>query len=255
MSNPLNRPLTIIFCLPGNSFSNNFLMSWSGLLQYCFSHQIQPIISCKQSSCVYFVRNMCLGADVTRGKNQKPFNGEINYDFIMWIDSDQVFAVEHFIQLLKHDKDVVSGLYLMSNKTHYTAVKDWDEEHFKKNGSFEFMCRYDLMQWINKNADKSKLHQQKTQNGEIIYDIKDCELPLMEVTYTGLGWTLIKKGVFEQMEYPWFYGKRMVINDGEKEMVDYTSEDVTFFLNLKEKGIKAYVDVKAIVGHEKSFVI
>ena len=74
-NNPLNKPLTIVFCLPGNKFSHNFLLSWSELMMYCVTHNIRPIISCKQSCNIYMVRSMCLGADILRGTKQKPFNG------------------------------------------------------------------------------------------------------------------------------------------------------------------------------------
>ena len=57
-TNPLKRPLTIVFCLPGETFSHHFLKSWSELLMYCITHQIRPIISSHQSSNVHFVRNI-----------------------------------------------------------------------------------------------------------------------------------------------------------------------------------------------------
>ena len=139
-NNPLNKPLTIVFCLPGNKFSNHFLLSWSELLIYCFTHNIKPFISCQQSSNVYHVRSMCLGADVIKGTKQKPFNG-MDYDFIMWIDSDQVFSVEAFTNLLRHNKDVVSGMYLMKSGTHFPVVENWDENYFIENGTFHiFFC-------------------------------------------------------------------------------------------------------------------
>ena len=34
------------------------------------------------------------------------------------------------------------------------------------------------------------------------------------VDYTGFGWVLIKKGVFENMEYPWFAPKMQVFESG-----------------------------------------
>jgi hypothetical protein len=33
---------------------------------------------------------------------------------------------------------------------------------------------------------------------------KDGKEDLIEVAYTGIGFMLIKKGVFERLEYPWF---------------------------------------------------
>ena len=191
-TNPLNRPLTIVFCLPGTTFTHNFLKSWSELLLYCVTHQIRPVLSSHQSSNVHFVRNMCLGADVLRGKDQKPFDGKLDYDFIMWIDSDQVFSVRSFISLLKHDTDVISGLYLMKNGQEYTAVQNWDESNFLNKGSFDFLTRKSLMQWLDENAD-GEIENKKDEMGNPYKDYSKCKIPLMPVSYSGLGWTLVKK--------------------------------------------------------------
>ena len=266
-TNPLNRPLTIVFCLPGTTFTHNFLKSWSQLLLYCVTHQIKPIISSHQSSNVHFVRNMCLGANVLRGKDQKPFDGKLDYDFIMWIDSDQVFSVNSFISLLKHDTDVISGLYLMKNGYQYTAVQNWDESNFLNKGSFDFLTRKSLMQWLDENVD-GEIEDKKDEMGNPYRDYSKCKIPLMPVSYSGLGWTLVKKGVYEKLSYPWFYGTKITMNKSvsvgdddnsdvteNREIVDYTSEDVTFFLNLKKIKVTPYVDPSSIIGHEKSIVL
>ena len=266
-TNPLNRPLTIVFCLPGTTFTHNFLKSWSELLLYCVTHQIRPVLSSHQSSNVHFVRNMCLGADVLRGKDQKPFDGKLDYDFIMWIDSDQVFSVRSFISLLKHDTDVISGLYLMKNGQQYTVVQNWDESNFLNKGSFDFLTRKSLMQWLDDNAD-GEVEDKKDEMGNPYKDYSKCKIPLMPVSYSGLGWTLVKKGVYEKLSYPWFYGTKITMNKSvsigdnddsdvteNREIVDYTSEDVTFFLNLKKINVTPQVDVSSMVGHEKSIVL
>lgn len=46
----------------------------------------------------------------------------------------------------------------------------------------------------------------------------------MEVAYAGMGCMLVRKGVFEAMEYPWFEPKKHEIG----ECVDYSMEDVSF---------------------------
>ena len=266
-TNPLNRPLTIVFCLPGTTFTHNFLKSWSELLLYCVTHQIRPVLSSHQSSNVHFVRNMCLGADVLRGKDQKPFDGKLDYDFIMWIDSDQVFSVRSFISLLKHDTDVISGLYLMKNGQQYTVVQNWDESNFLNKGSFDFLTRKSLMQWLDDNAD-GEVEDKKDEMGNPYKDYSKCKIPLMPVSYSGLGWTLVKKGVYEKLSYPWFYGTKITMNKSvsigdddnsdvteNREIVDYTAEDVTFFLNLKKINVTPQVDVSSMVGHEKSIVL
>jgi hypothetical protein len=263
--NPLKKPLTIVFCLPGTTFSHNFLKSWSKLLVYCLTHKITPFISSHQSSNVHFVRNMCLGADVFRGKEQKPFDGKLDYDFIMWIDSDQVFSVNSFISLLKHDKEVVSGLYLMHDGKQYTAVRNWDEVNFLNKGSFEFLNKKTLLEWLDENAD-GEIEEKKDQTGNSYKDYSKCNIPLMPVSYTGLGWTLVKKGIYEKLNYPWFYGTKITLNKtfsigdddditDNREIVDYTAEDVTFFLNLKNINVTPYVDVCSFVGHEKHVVL
>ena len=72
----------------------------------------------------------------------------------------------------------------------------------------------------------------------------------MEVSHTGFGFLLIKKGVFESMTYPWFKPIEKRIGD----MVDFTMEDVSFCLRAKEAGFKIYIDPQVIVGHEKKVV-
>ena len=217
----------IIFCLPGKDFSNHFLMSWSELLIWCVQNKIQPLISNQYSPLLYYVRNMCLGGDVLKGTKQKPFGGEVDYDYIMWIDSDTVFNPDHFKKLLEADKDIISGLYKMSDNTHYATVEKMDDEYFKEHGSYKFVKKEDI----------------------------ENRKELMEVDYTGFGWILMKKGVIESLEYPWF---RPVWHEMEKDGVqikDFTMEDVAFCEMIRDKGYKILIDPEVIVGHEKSFVI
>ena len=217
------RPLTVVFCLPGNSFSGKFLECWTNLLAFCLANNIQPILSRKNSCNIYYVRNMCLGADVSRGKNQKPFNGQIDYDYIMWIDSDILFTPEQFVRLLNHNQDIVSGIYCMEGGQYLATVKDWDEEYFKQNGCFKFITLKEI----------------------------EGQKDLIGVSYTGMGFMLVKKGVFESMEYPWFKPIEKQIGD----MVDFTMEDVSFCLRVKKKGYRVFVDPCVRVGHEKKVVL
>ncbi len=73
------------------------------------------------------------------------------------------------------------------------------------------------------------------------------------VDYTGFGWVLIKKGVFENMEYPWFAPKMQVFESGGVQ--DMCGEDVSFCLDAKEAGIETWCDPRIRVGHEKTRVI
>ena len=65
-----------------------------------------------------------------------------------------------------------------------------------------------------------------------------------------MGFMLIKKGVFESMEYPWFKPIEKRIG----QMVDFTMEDVGFCLTAKERRYKILIDPMVRVGHEKKVV-
>ena len=220
------KPITIVFCIPGNRFTDNFLKSWTNLFAWCINNNINPLLSNSYDSNVYYVRNMCLGADLKRGKNQKPWNNEVNYDYIMWIDSDMVFSPKNFEDLLKMDKDIASGIYKMSNQIHYATVENWDKTHFEEHGSFEFL------------TDDIISKKEKT---------------IFPIEYTGFGWVLIKKGVVENMEYPWFRPEWDSFKNGE--ILEFCSEDVGFCQNIIKKGYQIYVNTEIIIGHEKSLII
>jgi len=166
---------------------------------------------------------MCLGADVLRGKNQIPFNGEINYDYTMWIDSDIIFTPEQFAQLLAHkDKDIVGGIYLMEGGAAYPVVKEWNIDYFQKNGVFEFL----------------KVNDPSIQNGKPF-----------EVAYTGFGFVLVKKGVFEKISYPWFPPEFFEFGN---DISDFCSEDVGFCRKATSAGFKVWIDPTIVLRHEKT---
>ncbi len=214
---------TIVFCLPGKNFSGKFLECWTELVAYCLKSGIRPVLSRKQSCNIYYVRNMCLGADVGRGKDQKPFDGKIDYDYLMWIDSDIVFSPKQFQRLLDHNEDIVSGIYAMEGGQSLATVEQWDEDFFKKNTHFEFLTPEEI----------------RGRND------------LIEVAYTGMGFMLVKNGVFESLEYPWFKPLEKRIGD----MVDFTMEDVAFCLRVREAGFKVFIDPEVRVGHEKNAIL
>ena len=69
------KPLVII-CVPGNKFSGRFLKCWTEAVMSLAEHY-ELCLSNAYSSQVNFARTLCLGADVMRGHNQVPFNGEL----------------------------------------------------------------------------------------------------------------------------------------------------------------------------------
>ena len=220
------KPLTVIFCIPGGPFSHNFLKCWTALYGFCLENNIRPILVNPQSSVVYYARNLCLGGDVRRGINQKPFDGKINYDYLMWIDSDMVFSVKDFTTLLNMNKPIASGIYKMQDDKKYATVENMDDNYYVTQGSYEF---------LNENNIK---------------DMPDT----FEVDYTGFGWILFKKGIFESLEYPWFSPEWKKF-DKETNMREFTSEDVGICSKLIKKGYKIIVNKNLKIGHEKSWIL
>jgi len=219
-----NKPLRVVFCIPGNRFSNQFLISWTNLVGFCYLNNIEPMLSSAYNSNVYYVRNLCLRADERLGKDQPPFQGQIDYDYIMWLDSDMVFKPEDFTALLDMKVDIATGIYKMADGTLYSTVKDCNDEYFLKNGHYEFLTD----------------------------ELLEKEEDIFEVDYNGFGFMLVKKGVYENLEYPWFRPEWESIGEGIKT---FTSEDVGFCRQAIKAGYKIKANKKVIIGHEKSCIL
>ena len=215
--------MRIVFCMPGREYSREFLLAWSDLLMQATSKGHQCMISQQYSSVVHFARAKCLGGDVLKGADQKPFQGQVPYDAIMWIDSDIVFKPEDFFKILESPHDVTAGLYMMEDLAHFAAVKDWNEDYFKKFGTFKFIRPDDIV-------------------GAPRY---------MPVAYAGMGWMLIRKDVVENLKYPWFWSDLQHIGD----LTDMSSEDVAFCRALNNAGHTVHVDTQLRVGHQKKMII
>ena len=265
LARQLIRGKTIVFCLPGRGVSYNFLKSFVSLSFDLVQAGAAIQISQDYSSMVNFARCKCLGANVLRGPNQLPWDGKLNYDYQLWIDSDIVFNTEKFYQLIlnaipaeaitkeevkqvvknekgedveqkgftlkvdsEKEREIVAGWYCTEDgKT--TSVAHWlDEDDFRTNGG--------------------------VMNHETIDSISKRKKPFT-VDYTGFGWLLIKKGVFENegMPYPWFAPKMQVFESGEVQ--DMCGEDVSFCLDAKEAGFEIWCDPRIRVGHEKMRII
>ncbi len=236
MTEQVEKKKRIIIAIPGNHFSNHFLMSWTRTLDVLWKKNYELVVLNRYSSFVTFSRMQTLGLDVSRGPDQKPFNGELDYDIWMTIDSDIVFTPENVIELIENTDihPVVSGLYLMQDIKHYACVGEWDEDYFIKNGTFKFLTPEDIDNYKKETGQK-----------------------FMEVAYNGMGFFACKKGVIESLKYPYFDRPTQEIKDatGKIIMRDICSEDVGFCKNLKDAGINVYVNCNIRVGHEKSYVI
>lgn len=229
-------PKKVMLGLPGCKFSATFLACLVQSLFHVWQEKRYDIVlSMGYSSFVAFSRMKTLGLDVKRGPDQKPFD-DAHYDVFVTIDDDVVFTPQQFVSLIEgtDNHPVVSGMYKMANATNFACVKDWDEDHFRKNGAFHFLTPDDVKKWKEDTKEK-----------------------YMEVAYNGMGFFACRKDVLDKLQYPYFWAPLQEIKDeaGKVVMRDMCSEDVAFCKNIRDAGMKVFVDTDIIVGHEKNFVV
>ena len=168
-----------------------------------------------------YARNMCLGAHVLRGKDQKPFGGKFtDWDVAIWIDSDVVITPQQIQELVDHKLDFVSGLYLMENGLEYAAMRDLDDEYFLKNAHYQALTSEDI-------KGKRKL---------------------LEVDYCGFGCCVTSKKLLYDMEYPWFRSEMVMLNENVQ---DRDMEDHYFCTAARKKGYQLWIDTGITCPHLK----
>ena len=219
----------VVIALPGKEFSGTFLMQWSESLLKLSQLGYKIALTNDYSAYVPFTRMMTLGLDTMRGNEQKPFDGKVEYDVWVTIDSDIIFKAKQLIELIE-DTDkfpVISGVYRMSNSKYIAAVREWNLAHFIKNGVYEFI-------------DPETLDE----------DVKHHE-----VAYVGMGFMACTREVLEKIEYPYFnYPTEELQVDG-KTISQVFSEDVSFSKRVTDAGYKIVINTDLRLGHEKKIIM
>ena len=194
--------MKVIFCIPGSSVSNNFFRCWSDLIKELPSMEIEWELITEYYPYVHVVRSKIVKKAL-----------EKDYDYLMWLDNDIDFKVDDFKRLLEHAKnhDIVSGVYLAQKSGNIYYIPT------------EFAC-------IGLDGDRLSKFNYSTQS------------ELIQVKANGMGFMMVKKGVFEAIEEPF----DMTLNKGE---------DIVFQTKALFRGFKSYVDPNLIVGHEKTFIM
>jgi hypothetical protein len=209
-----------VICIPGETFSSNFLMSWSNSLIELTKKSEDFIFINTYSSIVSHTRNQLIRSfpgQQSNNKNILPFNGELEAKKIIFIDDDMVWNFEDLAKILKSKEDIVSGFYRMN------CFKNDNELAAMKNGDF----------LISK-------------------DIKN-KTELIELDYVGLGFIAINFEVFKKIKFPWF--ETFDLFDKKNENVLSIGEDFDFCKKAKAVGYKIYGDPTIKIGHEKRKIL
>lgn len=225
----------IIFCLPGRTYSGRFLVNLTNLTTSLTVNKCLIYMSQNESSCIHRLRNTCGGGTALDGLLQTPFKrSNIDYDYILWIDSDVFFTNQDFINLVKVDKDIVAGWY--TDESGNPSCGFFDKTYKKiKQKKTDLISNHPIY-------DKDNIYSFSFD------DSVEEKIEPYRVDWCGMGWVLMKKGVMEKIHYPWFAPRNVRISDSH---VDCLSEDISFQLNLKEAGVDIWLHPGVKVGHEK----
>ena len=160
----------VMIGLKGATYSNQFLVAWTMSLNYLWKNTSYEIFLVQGfSTNQYVARLQTLGIDMTKDKDQKPFQG-MDYDVFVMIDPESLFKPEDIatlIDLAVNKHDAVSGLYLITPDQYYASDATGKE--------------------LLKSTDVAK-------------DDKET----VDVAFTGLGFFACKKKVLDALEYPYF---------------------------------------------------
>jgi hypothetical protein len=229
------QKIDYIFCQPGNPSSGPQALALeaarTNLARTGKSIGIMPAYC----SDVYAVRNGCLGGDGEK-VTQKPFQGEWDYDRIIWVDSDNIVTTDQIKKLIARDVDVIAAWYRVY------AMGDVNNDNLACCGKWECEPR---IPGVSPGVNKSTAY---TVGGMLEFAKKG---DLIEVNYVGMGLMIIKKGVLESLEYPWFIGWPIEYEKDGELYRGMVREDAGLCRRLQEKGYKIYVDPCVNIKHLK----
>ena len=199
--------MTVVICTPGQVFTRGYVQSLYVTLGQFLTQGVGVCLTTAYSGDVYIARTDC----VTSGSRTKEATilDERAYDWLLWVDSDMAWQPEDIFQLIERDLDVVTGLAPMGDQKKLCVMLRQDDRDY----------------WI------------------VNQDLEGVEEPF-EIEACGMGFLLMRAGVLESLEFPWF-----------RSEVDETGllmgEDLSFCRRVKEAGYRIFADPRVLIGHEK----
>lgn len=208
--------VNLMICTPGAMLMAEFvksLLAWSALAN---EKKIVWGFANAYSSHVSDAREVTLsGTKANSLIEQRPFEGNVTYDKLLWIDSDIEFTPEDILKLYESDKDIISGGYLQATG--------------------------DVMVYPEEKGAPMTIEQ--------VDKLKDT----IEVSAVGFGFLCVKSGVFESLSRPWFQSASTTVELEDKTKYTFAmiGEDISWCTRVKEKGYKIYFDPLVKVNHHK----
>lgn len=211
--------INVLIATPGYALLGGYVKSLLETFRVFSENNISFAYLNDYSSHVADAREVTLSG--TRSNNlqeSRPLSGQVTYDTILWIDSDISWTPEDALKLINSDKDITTGVYLLSN-------------------------------------GDSIIHPISLGRPYKYEDILE-KTELEKIDGCGFGFIAIKQGVFEKLPRPWFQSAS-VSHEIEGGTYDFNviGEDLSFCLNAKKLGFDIWFDPTVRVNHHKSVVL
>lgn len=185
------------------------------LIKDCQSLSIN--IKNKRGTCISYLRNTL----ITKSEGSDIHPELEDFDYYLSLDADIEFRINDLKKLIEADKDIISGLY---------------------------KSRIDS---LNKNYVAGYLHTYEDQRVRIGRKLQneDLTLPILKVDWAGAGFLLVKRSVFETLEYPWFREHLFHYEESGKEQCSQAGEDIGFCMHARKAGIDIYIHSEVKLMH------
>jgi len=211
----------IAFCIPGRQQSHEFTKSWTQVVHHMAKNSITLNLYQEAGGDIYHIRNNLVSRDLPIPWDMMPIFGGEPYDYIMWIDSDVgEFDFSHIQRLIDADKDIITGVVPLG-LTGRSAIGQYGYDEFGQP----------MVQYYNIPVMDKEL---------------DHDTPV-EIEFCGYAFLLVRKGVFEAMEYPWF---RYTPHEYACKQSG-PGEDIGWCLRAREAGFKVWMHPGVRVSHNK----
>jgi hypothetical protein len=209
----------VVIATPGRMMNAEYVESLVKTCAWMSSQGLSYTLSSQYSSFVPDAREWTAVAQSGNDWTATSFGGDrLSCGIVVWIDSDISWDVSDFERLISHEEGVVAGLMPVSRDGRVGATRIVD-------GMFT------VMSWTDFMLDDG----------------------LVEVDGVSFGFVAMKPWVFEKTSRPWFRIRSGKVQGFEGEV--NVGEDYSFCMNLRDAGVKIFVDVGVKVRHHKSIIL
>lgn len=209
----MSKPhINVIICTPGHSLMGIYVKSLLALIDRLKQEGLSVAWSNEFSSHVGDAREMTLsGTNQNTINESRPFEGNVTYDTLLWIDSDIAFNPDDAMKLIKSDKKIITGAYLLA--------------------SGEVMAYEKLLG--------------RAYNYEEVIKMTEP----VKIAGCGFGFVAIKSGVFETLTRPWFQSALVSTDNGVT--FPMMGEDLSLCKRVTDAGFDIWFDPTVRVTHHK----